>query len=76
MTQTGRLAGDTSLYHDQKVSSLDATVSDFGKQVRDLSTPVDNSVHYFHNPVECAVFRSKMPAILGVSLTPFDAPFD
>lgn len=34
MTQTGRLAGDTSLYHDQKVSSLDATVSDFGKQVR------------------------------------------
>lgn len=34
VTQTGRLAGDTSLYNDQKVSSLDATVSDFGKQVR------------------------------------------
>lgn len=33
-TKEGRLAGDTSLYNDQKVSSLDATVSDFGKQVR------------------------------------------
>ena len=34
VTQTGRLAGDTSLYNDQKVSSLDATTSDFGRQVR------------------------------------------
>ena len=34
VTQTGRLDGDTSAYNDQEVSSLDATVSDFGRQVR------------------------------------------
>ena len=34
VTQTGRLSEDTSFYNDQKVSSLDATTSDFGRQVR------------------------------------------
>ena len=34
VTQTGRLAGDTSFYNDQDVDSRDVTVSDFGKKIR------------------------------------------
>lgn len=34
VTQTGRLAGDTSLYNDQDVDSRDVTVSDFNKKIR------------------------------------------
>jgi len=34
VTQTGRLAGDTSFYNDQDVDSRDVTVSDFNKKIR------------------------------------------
>ena len=34
VTQTGRLAGDTSFYNDQDVDSRDVTASDFGKKIR------------------------------------------
>lgn len=54
MTQTGRLAGDTSLYNDQKVSSLDATVSDFGKQVRGTFSGCSASLLRFELPAPAA----------------------
>ena len=34
VTQTGRLAGDTSYYNDQDVDSRDVTVSDFNRKIR------------------------------------------
>ena len=34
VTQTGRLAGDTSFYNDQDVDSRDVTVTDFNKKIR------------------------------------------
>ena len=34
VTQTGRIAGDTSFYNDQDVDSRDVTLSDFRKQIR------------------------------------------
>ena len=42
----------------------------------EFSTPVDNSVHYFHSPVRCAVGESKIRGFPGVSLPSFGGAFE